>query len=370
MICRGGRGSGASGGGSIFNNNIKFVIEEIKETTEWVVPENVVNNEFSVRIFGGGGGGCTVRLNKGAGYGGGGGSGWMNNDILKLTSGSVIQITIGSYGQSELVSYWSSVSNAGSRQSGGTTSFGTYLSANGGSAATIVANRSNGTYLARGGNGGSGGGGSGGAGGDGGIGYQFGGGGGWNGGSGGVYGGGGGGSNYSAGPRGGNGGIYGGKGGGLAYDYNTDGTNTMGLTTEINVYNNQYIRGQGKAFFDVTFKHWYGGGGYGGSCLRAMGGGGGFGGNGGDSIEPSGGGGYGCDGGEGYGENSGFISGNRYTYGGGGGGYLFSYNTYGGGIGFGEYGSGGGATYDETYITANNRSGHPGICIIQYYTKE
>ena len=121
--------------------------ETITGNTNWTVPISV-NNEFSVRIFGGGG----VSP---------GGGGWMNNGEFTLTPNDTIQITIGRGGN------WQNRY----QHTGGTSSFGTYLSAVGGDEL----------------NGGSGGGG-------GGIGYQFGGGGGsYNGGRGGIWGGGGGG---------------------------------------------------------------------------------------------------------------------------------------------------------------------------------
>ena len=143
--------------------------ETITGNTNWIVPLTRGNNSISVRLFGGGAAGTQS-------YGGGGG--WMNNgEFTNLTPNQIIQITIGDGGN-----------NIGT-QSGGTTSFGTYLSANGGSGI----------------NGGSGGGGW-----EGGKGYQFGGGGGnANGGDGGIWGGGGGGF-YK---NGGNGGTYGGGGG-------------------------------------------------------------------------------------------------------------------------------------------------------------
>ena len=98
-------------------------------TTVWNVPATLRGN-VSVLIFGGGAGGIY-----------GGGSGWMNNGELSITPGSKVNIIIGAGGRS-------------GNTAGGTSSFGTYLSANGGSGH------------------------SGGAGGAGGRGYQFGGGGG------------------------------------------------------------------------------------------------------------------------------------------------------------------------------------------------
>ena len=84
--------------------------ETITFNTNWTVP-NAINNAFDVRIFGGGGRGASS---------GGGGGGWMNNATLTLTPGDNISITIGAGGNNEF------------HRTGGTTSFGTYLSANGG----------------------------------------------------------------------------------------------------------------------------------------------------------------------------------------------------------------------------------------------
>lgn len=176
IIARKGPSNRSSNGNSF--NGSRFITEVIVKNTNWVMPSNVINNTISVRIFGAGGGGIVDA---------GGGGGWMNNGDLILTEGELVPITIG----------------IGTRRNGGTTSFGTYLSANGGGAA-------NDTHA-----------GSGGSGGgsvsifiNGGIGYQFGG--------GGVsdhfiY------NNCPSVVRAGNGGIWGG-GGGLAstiYDNNT-----------------------------------------------------------------------------------------------------------------------------------------------------
>ena len=314
------KGGGLPGGMKL---NKVFKTELIGINQNYIIPR-AINNEISVRIFGGGAAG---------GEEGGGGSGWMNNAIFtNLTPGQVIPITIGVGGRIN-------------GQAGGTTSFGSYLSANGGS----------------GGDGGSGGGG----GQDGGNGYQFGGGGGgynggnggkWgggggagsgisgtNGGHGGEYGGGGGGVGHRYGIGfGGNGGTYGGGGGGGAYMVNKykygglnggiggkyggnggkgrvgkkswskltenipaeDGTNTFAWTN-VFIDNGIYFRGAGKAGalafdFENTDYNFVSMGGSGG---------GGFGGNGGkggyiaDSINTSaggGGGGYGSNGGNGY----------------------------------------------------------------------
>lgn len=92
-------------------------IETFVSNTAWKVPR-ARDNQFYVRIFGGGGGSTDQQT-----YPIGGGGGWMNNGSVELTENSIVQITIGKGGSS----------NGGiNAVAGGTTSFGTYLSANGG----------------------------------------------------------------------------------------------------------------------------------------------------------------------------------------------------------------------------------------------
>ena len=312
IIARGGRKG--SGGGSDFHG---LMTEVYTSSTMWLVPSNAVNNEFSVRIFGGGGGG-------GGGTITGGGGGWMNNTELTLTPGDLIFITIGIGGSpsgTDRINYSST---------GGTTSFGTYLSASGGGGG-IYPNTSNSV----GGSGGSGGGGLN----YGGVGYQFGGGGGGGhtGGSGGIWGGGGGGH------TGGSGGIYGGSGGNAwanntwSYLNGMNGINTIGWTNVSIDIDGSYITGYGL-----------------GGILA--GGGGGFGGNGG--INSGGGGGYGASGGNNYGGGGGYGKGGY-----GGSGYIY---TAGGG---GAYGCGGSYMIMPKFGGggATSQSGADGICIIQYY---
>ena len=134
-----------------------IMTEIYTSSTMWLVPSDAVNNEFSVRIFGGGGGGSSK---------GGGGGGWMNNALLTLQPSELVYINIGIGGQEEAAGAYAGMQYPWYATSGGTTSFGTYLSANGGEPGD--------TYNNNGGNGGSGGGGYK----YGGTGYQFGGGGG------------------------------------------------------------------------------------------------------------------------------------------------------------------------------------------------
>ena len=315
--------------------------EIITSNQNWIVPNSLRGN-VSVRIFGAGGAG-----NNGAG----GGGGWMNNGEVKVTPGQSIQITVG------VGTY---------KGSGGTTSFGTFLSATGGGYGSGSS----------GGSGGSGGG-SGWSSGRGGRGYQFGGGGGTtSGGDGGIWGGGGAGME-----KGGNGGTYGGGGG---------------------CYVRQFRNGSFGQWGAYGIGGTYGGNGFGGNTPTSIrraengtntignsevpancqgaglsggtyGGGGGFGGNGGagyisryDDGENSW---YGGAGG-GYGGNGGRYNGTGRTPGGGGYGRGADGNWGGGGGGYfcpGQYLAGGGYSAEYGSGTTTNSGGTTGICILQYY---
>ena len=314
--------------------------EVITKTQTWTVPDGVTS--VNVFLFGGGGGGgsnahsqdYSVYDRYADGGGGGGGSGYMAKSTFTVTPKQSISVTIGAGGAVG--------------QAGGTTSFGSLLSANGGSAGE--SGRTDGYsygYGGKGGDGGSGGAGNSGShtvpatnpssityienGGAGGNGAQFGGGAGSyeaKGGNGGTYGGGGGaGGAYSGSYSGGTGGQYGGAGGDSKQN-GADGTNTTNIA-DID------FKGLGKAGTGYSDK---GGGG----------GGGGYGGNGGNGAfyEGGGGGGYGGNGGNG---------------GGGGGGYgAPAYGAGGGGYGVNNYGHGGEA----------NGAGASGICVVTYVTQE
>ena len=280
--------------------------------TSWVVPNH--NGPVSVRIFGGGGAGAEHS-------GGGGGGGWMNNGDLTLANGSSIPITIGAGG---ITNYKGNYDGG----AGGSSSFGIWLSANGGEGGEFS------QYgQGNGGDGGSGGGG--GWNGSGGRGYQF---------------GGGGGGWYAN--TGGLGGPWGGAGGSRSNN-GRNGINTMSNSSIPND-----CRGWGRAGIGGARNMqasgqqsggWGGGGGGGG-----LGGNGGNGQNGSDAYASSGGGGGGFGGNGGRGMD--YTS--RLLNGGGGGG---SYGDGGDAGSKGRYGGGGGGGY--------NGNGGGGICIVQYYAE-
>ena len=195
----------------------KMYTEIITQTTTWTPPEGT--DEITVRLFGGGGGGGHGNSSYG---GGGGGGGYMAVQNFKNIPLKPYLVTIGAGGDYQ--------------GNGGTTSFDSLLSANGGSSGD--------TYFPDGGSGGGGGktGSSSGWGGNG----QYGGGGGGyygyygdegergDGGNGGTYGGGGGGGRGGYGGSGRNGAVKGGDGygrvsGGGGGGYSTAGQNATAL---------------------------------------------------------------------------------------------------------------------------------------------
>lgn len=312
----------------------------------WEAPQGLVNNSVYVELIGGGG-----YTNRYYSYGpnisicAGGAGGYFNNGTIKMNEGEAVYVRIGRGG----------FSSTGYRN-GGTTSFGSYLSANGGGGGTIQGSDAK---IILGGDGGSGGGVSfinlnlannpliennmfyykakGG------IGYQFGGGGVYvnnnaignfqfdalEGGNGGPWGGGGGvysifNENLTGNLMAGIGGEFGGNGGTLSMDA-VNGTNTLGLT--LNIYGNFCrLNGNGRCG-----NYGGGGGGYGGRGENYGGGGGGYGGIGGN--EGGGGGGM-----------------NDNNYGTGGGGFGVDL-----GVRFG-----GGGLYSP-------QNGTNGACVIYYY---
>ena len=119
-------GSGGSGSG-------EFRTEIITSNINWVVPKSLKNKAIRVVLFGGGQSGCSYSFD------GGGGSGMMANAVFtNLTPGQIIPITIGIGG-----------SNANDEvyESGGSSFFGSYLSANGGGGGGLIGGRAfQGTY--------------------------------------------------------------------------------------------------------------------------------------------------------------------------------------------------------------------------------
>lgn len=367
------RSGGSSGGVKVVK---KLVREMITEDTLYTMP-NAIDNRYIVYVFGGGGGPGRYYQNSNWFVYAGGGGGWMNNAIFtNINSGDQIQITIGTKG------FYQNNKNG---SSGGTTSFGTYLSASGGHGAYYPS----GSFM-HGGYGGSGGGcysiGWHSYGGDG---YQFGGGYGRKGGNGGVWGGGG----RSIEDNGGCGGYYGGGaapngvGGVISSEYNYSAGGTIykrsgyggnagenGInTSKLNIENDQLteksVKGWGLCGYYIDMNrptysepNDYGGGGYGGNGGKAGGGYGGIG-------DYGGGGGYGVfrasgDGGGGYMNGSRGLGGSSYGLGGD------AYNGVDG-----QYGGGGdialanpNSQYDRYNIKTSN--GGSGLCIIAYYKKE
>ena len=311
----GSKGNGSNGGNS--SGQYVPMTEIIQENTVFTMPKTQ-GQQIAVRIFGGGGGkhGWSeyINMNWIDGWYSGGGGGNMNNAILNIPKDEKISIIIGNGGETSR-SYNNFIG-----YNGGTTSFGIYLSATGGEAAT------NGY----GGNGGTGGGG-------------------WKGGGNGFYGGGGGGN------RGGNGGTYGGGGGGAKNtSKHLGGCSTGGWGNKgengFNTINMSGIEFEGAGMCKNMGNTYFGGGGYGGNGGDGMySGGGGYGGNGGDGSNNNGcgggGGGYGNDGGSAYKE----LRENSYLYHGGGGG------------GYGLQGFGHGGDY-----SINEGKGIKGICILSY----
>lgn len=391
------RGGGSKGGGNWGTEGGEYRIITFTESTNWIVPQHVIGNNFKYIMIGGGGGA--------GGYSGGGG-GYVNNGYVRLAPGESVAITVGAGGICGNSLYSGDINSNGG--SGGASSIGTVVSANGGGGGLNRNGGSGGSgggsamYASNGktshqiGNGGRGyqfGGGGGNKGGDGGV-YGGGGGGGPNyywstgtfynalgGGNGGTYGGGGGTTGYSAmstmstsgnggtygggggrtiwqplynhsNPRGnsygGYGGTYGGNGG-IAYSFNystygilneaENGINTIGWTNVLKDDNTgSYITGYGRTNAATVKRN---------NCY-AMSGGGGFGGNGGSFC--GGGGGYGGAGGSGSG-NASFCE----WFAGGGGGY--GINAQGGGLYTTSntgMGSGGGGGYCCRGGIANN----------------
>ena len=102
----------------------------ITETQDWTVPAHA--GEIDVMAFGGGGGGGVAYEYNGYADGAGGGGGHMAHDTFDISEGVKIAITIGAGGAGGT----SDSDQTG--KTGGTTSFGAYLSAAGGSGVCII----------------------------------------------------------------------------------------------------------------------------------------------------------------------------------------------------------------------------------------
>lgn len=300
-------------------------VELITTSQKWIVPSGV--SSIMVRLFGAGGSGSYC----------GGGGGHMAVNTFSVNEGDSYNITIG---------------EGKAASNGGASSFGSLLTANGGSSGGSGGSGGGGIQLGtsisiNGGNGSYGGGGGGGKSVVSDYEYTV------QGGNGGQYGGGGGG--------GGNGGQYGGNGGSSSSGNATAGTNTVGMGLD--------FEGQGLA------------GATGGRYADGYGGGGGYGGNGGNGGTPYSSG-YGCGygGGGGYGGNGGNGATGSVTEAGGGGGGGYGGNggngyasRGGGGGGYGLNGNGAGSGNSVAGIAAggaNSSKGGNGICIITYEALE
>ena len=320
-----------------------LVIVKVRASKTWVAPE-AAGQLFRVYCVGGGGSGG----GKGNVGGGGGGSGYISVADLVISEGSPVEIVCGAGG----------ASSTGSGKRGGTTSFGDYLSAEGGYGGAYTS-----AMAGNGGNGSAGGGSSGidGIGGNGDI-YGGGGGGYDRGGNGGVYGGGGGSSSSGV---AGTGGTYGGSGGvgktnGEPGDDSAPVNYLDVLFDPLRITQNSSggVNGGGS-----------GGGGGGGVHSRGgntssgfPAGGGGFCGNGGDGSGTA------CGGGGGFCGNGGDGSG--YGGGGGGGGGFYC----NGGNGDQGYGGGGGGFFSDGGASAGTNgpsgAGGNGGVLIMYFKED
>lgn len=343
--------------------NYRIVTETVTSSKTWRNPYSTPL-DVTARVFGGGGGGSVS----------GGGGGHMAVKTVTVAAGESVSVTIGLGGAACTYDYSTGTETVGN---GGTSSFGTYVSANGGaggkslipSTGSSYTSASGGTgagsigvdrnsastwFTLRGGNGAYGGGGGGcmtGA-------YQK-----SYGGSGGTYGGGGGAGNIHG--SGGTSSNYG--NGGAAGKNGESGANTIYSTEEFRGAGNGGNGISGDAIDSTSYLYPY----Y--SC-GAGGGGGGYGGNGGNAAlygsergyaAGGGGGGYGASGGNAYtrGGRDAPKGGGGGGYGGRGGGeqgYALGYGAGGGLVGGGGYGT-------TAVVTAG--AGASGIVIITYTEK-
>ena len=324
-----------------------LVIEKITSSKTWTAPKSK-DQHFKVFCVGGGGaGGTGAYSGNGAGVGGGG---YVEISEITIPEGTSVTVTCGAGGVA------GEPANLTTGGNGGNTSFGSYLTANGGKGGNAPTTSKGGA----GGNGGSGGGG--------GVGATSSSTTGGNGGNGATYGGGGGGGSSRSSTRtsGGTGGMYGGTGG-KGSKYNTSGQYVV--TTDGQPFTGSFLDALfqfdlitdatgvagGQNTTSTTYGSQGGAGGFGGrggnSGLFGGGGGGGYGGTGGNGSTGGGGGGGGYfgTGGSGgpidseadYNEGSGggggggfFCNGgtpNTSGYAGGGGGFFSDGSRYGDG---------------------------------------
>lgn len=365
----------------IFSN---FVIEKIETSTVWTAPK-ARNQQFRVYAVGGGGGGGCASYDYSRG-GGGGGGGYVTIEDVTVPEGEEVTIVCGAGGEA----------SAGHGKDGGTTEFGSYVSAAGGKGGKMYDYP---TYTGSRVSSSGGAGGDGGAGGGGGAAYSnvsdgaYGG----NGGNGGTYGGGGGAgcrntsgtmkADSAAHQKGGTGGTYGGGGGcGLGYSgspvsggVGTGGTVDVSATagqplTHFSLFD-MMLYASALRSFPYTSSGTDGGGGgegsrggigsyekySGGNRYFAGGGGGGLVGNGGDggsNQSPAGGG----------GGNFGGNGGAGYCSGGGGGGLLCdgAAGNYNGGGGGGGLVAGATATSDSDDDKYGGAGGNGGVYILYF----
>lgn len=234
----------------------RVVTDIITQTQSWTCPAGVTS--IHVRLFGGGAGGRAAGSSSGGNGGNGGGGGHMSAQMLNVTPGTIYPVTIGKGGESN--------------RAGGTTSFGTLLSANG-------------AYDNDGGTGGGGAGASN--------------------------------ATYSHGNDGGDGDYGGGGGAGGGYG----GNGTPGLPGTGGNGNNGASGNGTRGGNGGNGMAGGGGTGKGGTANQAGGGGGGYGGEGGTGNRGGGGGGgYGVAGKGGNGGESGYPGSDGALGGGGGGG--------------------------------------------------
>lgn len=107
-----------------------YVRDIITENEIWVAPD-AKDQEFDVTVWGGGGAGSIATFDEPV-TGAGGGSGYMKTGTFTIPSGESVDITIGEGGKGCSGTSMNSFTNAYVGQDGGSTTFGRYLSAEGG----------------------------------------------------------------------------------------------------------------------------------------------------------------------------------------------------------------------------------------------